>query len=304
MLKLKRILLIAPAEMVRTPAFERAHALACATGACLHIVAFDYVPALALAGLFDHQAMAQAREGYLQVHRQWLEQQGRIQKCVGLQVTTEVVWSKSSPAHVLEYVNDFHPDLVIKDFHYVSALGRAFHQPVDLLLLRDCPAHLHLVAEGKNSTPLKILAAMDLSHLEELSQGLNDRIVDVASTLAASSGAALHVLSVNSWAVVGDTKMSVPTLSLCGSLKEAVIDAQEEAFEALADRYGIEEERRHLLTGLPHKVIRQFAQHNAFDLLVLGTAYHHRGSDMFLGSTAEQVLTNAQCSLMFVKPLA
>jgi universal stress protein E len=51
-------------------------------------------------------------------------------------------------------------------------------------------------------------------------------------------------------------------------------------------------------------VIRQFAQHNAFDLLVLGTAYHHRGGDMFLGSTAEQVLTNAQCSLMFVKPLA
>jgi hypothetical protein len=32
MLKLKRILLIAPSEMTRTPAFDRAHALACATG--------------------------------------------------------------------------------------------------------------------------------------------------------------------------------------------------------------------------------------------------------------------------------
>ena len=43
MVKLKRILLIAPSERVRTPAFDRAHALASATGALLHIVAFDYI---------------------------------------------------------------------------------------------------------------------------------------------------------------------------------------------------------------------------------------------------------------------
>jgi len=64
MLKLKRILLIARHEMTHTPAFDRAQALASATGALLHIVAFDFVPALAVAGLFDHDAMAQAREGW------------------------------------------------------------------------------------------------------------------------------------------------------------------------------------------------------------------------------------------------
>jgi len=46
MLPLKRILLIAPSEMTRTPAFDRAQALAIATGALLHIVAFDYVASL------------------------------------------------------------------------------------------------------------------------------------------------------------------------------------------------------------------------------------------------------------------
>ena len=57
MLPLKRILLIAPSEMTRTPAFDRAQALARAAGALLHIVAFDYVTSLAMAGLFDHDAM-------------------------------------------------------------------------------------------------------------------------------------------------------------------------------------------------------------------------------------------------------
>lgn len=301
MLKLKRILLIAPNEMTLTPAFERAYALACATGAFLHIVAFDYVPALAVAGLLDHDAMAQAREGYLQVHRQWLEQQARFKRCIGMQVTTEVVWARSSLAHVLEYVNDFRPDLVIKDTHYVPALDRAFHRPLDWHLLRECPAHLHLVTTAANPKPLKILAAIDLSHLEELTQGLNDRILDLTSTLAASCGAALHVLNVSRWSVMNDASMSVPTGSLDDSLRDAIQDAQQEAFDALAERYCVKKTRRHSLTGIPHKVIVLFAQQNAFDMVVLGTVYHY-GFDPFIGSTAERVLNRAPSSLMIVKP--
>ncbi|MET0845772.1 MAG: universal stress protein [Pseudomonas sp.] len=303
MLKLKRILLIAPSEMVRTPAFDRAHALACATGAVLHIVAFDYVQALAVAGLFDHDAMAQAREGYLQVHRHWLEQQARFQRCSGLQVTTEVVWARSNLAQVLEYVNDFHADLVIKDTQHVPALDRAFHRPLDWLLLRDCPGHLHLVTDASHPKPLKMLAAIDLSHLEELTQGLNDRILDLATTLAVACGAVLHVLNVTHWSVVGDSTISVPTRSLDGSLRDAVNDAQEEAFEVLVERYGIEEKNQHRLPGIPHKVITRFARQNAFDMLILGAVSRH-GIDRFIGSTAESVLNQAPCSLTIVKPLA
>ena len=302
MVKLKRILLIAPNEMVRTPAFDRAHALASATGALLHIVAFDYVQSLAVAGLFDHDAMAQAREGYLQVHRQWLEQQARFHRCVGRPVTTEVVWARTSLAHVLEYVNDFHPDLVIKDTHHVPALDRAFHRPLDWLLLRDCPAHLHLVTGAQNPKPLKILAAVDLSHLEQLTQGLNDRILDLAATLSASCGAALHLLNVNSWSVMGDSPASLPTPALDDSLRDAINDAQQEAFDELADRYGIEHKRRHLETGIPHRVITRVARQHAFDIVVLGTTYAH-GVDRFIGSTAESVLNKAPCSLVIVKPL-
>lgn len=302
MLKLKRILLIAPSEMTLTPAFERAHALACATGALLHIVAFDHVPALVVAGLLDHDAMAQAREGYLQVHRHWLEQQARFQRCAGMQVTTEVVWARSSLAHLLEYVNDFLPDLVIKDTHYVPALDRAFHRPLDWHLLRKCRAHLHLVTSAANPMPLKILAAIDLSHLEEMTQGLNDRVLDLASTLAASCGAALHVLNVSRWAVMSDAPMSVPTGSLDDSLRGAIEDAQQEALDVLAERYCIKNTHRHSLTGNPPKVIGLFAKQNAFDVLVLGTVYHH-GLDRFIGSTAESVLNQAPCSLMIVKPL-
>ncbi|WP_168232687.1 universal stress protein [Pseudomonas veronii] len=302
MLKLKRILLIAPSEMTRTPAFDRAQALATASGALLHIVAFDYVTPLALAGVFDHDAMAQAREGYLQVHRHWLEQQIRFLRRTGLQMTSEVVWAKPSLSQVLDYVNDFHPDLVVKDVEHVSALERTFHRPLDWLLLRDCPACLHLVTNAKRPKPLKVLAAVDLSHLEELTFGLNERVVEMASTWARACEAQLHLLNVSNWAVVGDTALSVPTHSLESSLSEAVNDAQAEAFDELAERHGIEKKRQHVLSGMPHKVISQFARQHAFDVVVLGTVYRDR-LDRMLGSTAESVLNRTSCSLMIVKPL-
>jgi universal stress protein E len=301
MLKIQRLLLIAPTQMARTPAFDRAQALARATGAMLHMVAFDHVNALAVAGLFDHDAMTQAREGYLQVHRHWLEQQARLQRCEGLRVTSEVVWSRFSLAHVLDYANDFHADLVIKDMQSVPVFDRVFHRPLDWLLLRDCPAPLHLVASAENPKPLKILAAIDLSHLEDLTQGLNERVLTLASTLAVACDASLHMLNVGNWSVVGDALASVPTSSLDDSLRDAVNDAQQEAFEALAEHYGIEASHRHVLSGIPHRVIGQFARRQAFDMVVLGTASRH-GVDIFLGSTAENVLHHAPCSLTVVKP--
>jgi universal stress protein E len=302
MLQLKRILLIAPSEMTRTPAFGRAQSLALATGALLHIVAFDEVTPLEQAGLFDQDALAQARAGYLQIHRHWLEQQARFQRRAGLQVTCEVVWAKQSPAQVLAYVNDFQPDLVVKDVQHISLLDRTFHRPLDWLLLRDCPACLHLVTDARHPKPLKVLAAIDLSHLEELTYGLNEQILELASTLARTCDAQLHLLNVSNWSVMGDTVMSVPTQSLDSSLGEAVNDAQVEAFDALAERYDVEKNHQHVLTGVPHKVIRQFAGRNGFDMVVLGTAHRH-GLDRMIGSTAESVLNHTSCSLMIVKPL-
>jgi universal stress protein E len=128
-----------------------------------------------------------------------------------------VVWAKQSPAQVLAYVNDFQPDLVVKDVQHISLLDRTFHRPLDWLLLRDCPACLHLVTDARHPKPLKVLAAIDLSHLEELTYGLNEQILELASTLARTCDAQLHLLNVSNWSVMGDTVMSVPTQSLDSS---------------------------------------------------------------------------------------
>jgi len=287
--------------MSHTPAFDRAAALAGATGATLHIVAFDAIQALAVAGLLDHQAMAQAREGYLLAHRHWLEQEARYAQKKGRQVTAEVVWVHRYNEEILDYINDFQADLVIKDLDRVPGLKRVVYTPLDWLLLRDAGAPLHWVTDGRNPMPLKILAAVDLSHLEELTQGLNERIVDLAAQLALCCEAQLHLLNVSGWTVAGESGVNLKTLTIEESLRDAVNDAQEEAFATLAERGEVAQEHSHLLSGIPHRTVERFAADNGFDLMVMGTL-HHRGSHLLLGSTAELILNAAPCALLLVRP--
>lgn len=69
----QRLLMIASPLMRRTPVYDRAAALAKAKGMALHIVAFDYLEALATAGLVNDQVLAVMRDGYVRQHREWLE---------------------------------------------------------------------------------------------------------------------------------------------------------------------------------------------------------------------------------------
>ena len=62
----QRLLLVAPDAMIRTPAFDRATELALALDLPLHIVAFDYLELLSVAGLFAPEQVKQARESYLE----------------------------------------------------------------------------------------------------------------------------------------------------------------------------------------------------------------------------------------------
>lgn len=71
-------LLIASSRMQRTPAFERAVALARICDASLRILALDYLRAREIMGIFDQSALSVCRDSYLQAHRQWLKEEAAL----------------------------------------------------------------------------------------------------------------------------------------------------------------------------------------------------------------------------------
>lgn len=301
MSQIQRLLLIAPPAMTRTPAFERATALALAMQLPLHIVAFDYLEALAVAGLFAPEQIRQAREGYLKTHRQWLEQQAELMGKHGVEVTSEVVWIQDPYEEILHFVNEMHLALIIKDAQEESALKRIFFTPLDWQLLRDCPVPVHLVTNARNPRPRNVLAIVDVLRSEDQDLVFNDQIIEAAVKLAEQCGALLELVHVYDWAAVYATDMGVGALPLATGIYEALGEAQHEVFAALAERHGVPPDRRHFFEGAPLQSICEFATDHLTDVIVLGTV-QHRGLNKLLGSTAEHLLHRAPCSVLAIKP--
>lgn len=132
--------------MEHSPAFDRAAALAKAEGAALHILAFDYLEGLATAGLVNEQALEQMRIGYVERHHQWLEDQARPLRNLGLTVTTEVAWVERPLQEILIRLKEEPMAVVIKALEHESLLSRLMFTPLDVHLIRECPVPLHFVS--------------------------------------------------------------------------------------------------------------------------------------------------------------
>jgi universal stress protein E len=301
MSQIQRLPLIAPPAMTRTPAFDRAAALSLAMQMPLHIVAFDYLQALAVAGLFAPEQISLARDGYLQTHRQWLAEQAALMSKHGVEVTSEVVWVQHPYEEILHFVNEMPLALIIKDAQEESALKRVFFTPLDWQLLRDCPVPVHLVTNALNPKPHDVLAIIDVLRSEDQDHVFNDQIIDAAAKLAAVCGATLELVHVYDWTAVYAQDIGFGALPLAVGIYETLGSAQHEAFAAIAERHGVAPDNRHFIEGAPLTSICDFAADHHTDVIVMGTV-QHKGLNKLLGTTAEQLLHRAPCSVLAIKP--
>jgi len=191
----QRILLLADPSLRRTPAFERAVWLARASGAALHIALFDRDPLISAAALVtDTRHTEAAIAQWLEPRRQWLHSQTDDLIGKGLNVTSEAVWSRPSQHAILQHVDGFKPDLVVKDVHYEPLLRRVLIAPLDWQLLRSCPCPLLLVNTLTQALPRRIVAAVDASSQSSEHRALNEQVIHQALSMAIQCDAQLHLV--------------------------------------------------------------------------------------------------------------
>ena len=295
------LVLIASSRQERTPAFERAIALAGACGARLRIVALDHVRLLEVMGLFSPGALAKLRDAHLHAHRRWLDEQVETERSKGLDISVQLLWTEHVFEEIQDCVRTLRPGMLIKDVHLEASLQRLFSTPLDWALLRHCPCPVQLVTPSTHPLPIKMIAAVSFYRSSHADLRLNDKILRAATHLAAQCHAELHVLYVYDWAAIytsGATMLG--GMPVEAGFQEALIEAHEESFSSLCAQHGIAERRRHFMTGTPHLMVEAFARQNSFDLLVMGTSPRH-GLERVMGDTAEVVLTHAPCSVLVVK---
>ncbi|WP_324727517.1 universal stress protein [Pseudomonas chlororaphis] len=281
----QRLLLIINPTQRHSHAIAHAAALARASGASLHIAAL--MRSLDTLWLLEEGDRKQARESYLQDHRDWLKAQVEDLHGQGLAVTMEVAWA-----------DDMQPDLLIKQIEHEPRLKRAFFTPLDWHLLRHCPIPVYLIGGNGGVLPRNVVAAVEVSDTKSADNELNDRIIHEASSLALQCDAELHLLYACDISAAFLENIGGAGLTLADLTRELRKDL-EKSFLELAERFGVPADCRHFIRGQPVSVLSEFAHAQEVDVIVMGRN-QSRGLAKLVGSTIEHILYQAPCSVLAV----
>ena len=172
-------------------------------------------------------------------------------------------------------------------------------------LMRKCPCPVWLLRPERRPSYGRVLAAVKLEHETDLDLSVNDAVLELASSLASSERARLHV--VLAWSIYGER-----VLRCRGRLSEDDRQRlnQDVCWQrrVLLDRFlarhelQLGDDRVHLIKGRPGPVITELAERQNMDIIVMGTVANSGVKGLLMGNTAEWVLQRVSCSVMAVKP--
>jgi len=208
-------------------------------------------------------------------------------------------------------------DLVIKAPEDPGWLDRLFGSD-DLHLLRKCPCPVWMIKPRSSGKFGCIVAAVDVddSYPADEIEGrrtLNRQVMEMATSLALSEFAELHVL--HAWEAIGEGAMRSGFMRTEEERVKAYVQEverhHEENLDALiqetTDRLGPEATRylkpkAHLMKGWARKEIPTLIRKLGADLVVMGSVGRTGISGLLMGNTAEMILTQIDCSVLAAKP--
>jgi universal stress protein E len=218
-----------------------------------------------------------------------LRKRARALRAVGLDVDCEVVWD-FPPAHaIVRRVLESEPDLVVAQSHRHSKIARWFLTNSDWDLIRECPCPVWFVKHERLPKKSLILAAVDPNHAHAKPSGLDDRLLQAATSVMRQLGGRLAVIHVE------DTAGAARKSRGAGSA------AAMEAVDRLMQRNDVVAERV-LRAGKPAEVLTTGAAQLEADLLVMGAVSRSGLSLSHIGHTAEAVIDAVASDVLIVKP--
>ena len=197
-------------------------------------------------------------------------------------------------------------DLVMVAGGESSGLGSFFLGSTTMNLMRKCPCPVWAIKASQTDGFKRILAAVDPNPSDPIQEGLNRKILDLATSLARLGHSKLHI--VHAWSTATEPfnhwgDFGLPT-SEAARMADETRDLHERWLAALLAEDVRDDlaHQVHLLRGSPRKLIPEVAKAEAIDLIVMGTLCRTGVSGFLIGNTAESVLRRVDCSVLAIKP--
>ena len=296
----RKILVFADAAFDKHPALTRAARLAQATGAALKVVDVVEDEPLFRPRLKPPEWALPAKMA--ERKKATLEKLVAPLRAKGVKVKTEVLFGKPFVEIIRAVLRNGH-DLVMKTAHPGGILHLVDSTAMDLL--RSCPCPVELVKPTGARRHKAILACVDPVQDDPQQAAMNDKVVDVARSLAEWERGELHLIHV--WSVFGESLLRGHS-GVQRREMEAYVDTKRaerraDLREFLAQKgVPVERDRIHFVKGNPGATIPRFAKRRRMDLVVMGTVARSGIDGFLIGNTAEKVVSKLDCSLLAVKP--
>ncbi len=187
-------------------------------------------------------------------------------------------------------------------------------------LLRKCPCPVWLIKPEAPNSFRCILAAVDVdtansSQEMESRNALNRQILEMASSLAFTDFAELHIVHV--WDAIGENTMRGALANVSESKIMTYVEQErhhhatnlntlirEVATTVGQDAQEYLKPQAHLVKGWARKEIPALAKRIETDLVVMGTVARTGVPGFIMGNTAETILNHIGCSVLTIKPPA
>jgi nucleotide-binding universal stress UspA family protein len=236
--------------------------------------------------------------------------------CARVDIQTQLLVGTQFLEIIREVLRNGH-DLVIKVPESLDWLDQLFGSE-DMHLLRKCPCPVWLIKPVAQKTYQRILAAVDVDDTyapseQKFRNELNQQIMELASSMALSGFAELHV--VYAWEAAGKDVLREVLTHMPEEKILAYIENERQKREAgmkqlmldVSNKLGQEtftylKPRTHLVKGHARKEIPELARQIEADLIVMGTVARTGVAGFIIGNTAEAILNQIECSVLALKP--
>lgn len=315
MKRFKNILCVVKTNDAYMPALERAVTLAQNNQASLTIVEVLAPVSLGMGMPEGGPISLELQQAVVKTHEQRLEALIKPYR-ERLDLSYKVLLG-SPFLEIIHEVLRYHCDLVITTPEPQDWLDRFFSSD-DMHLLRKCPCPVWFIKPDGAKTYRRIVAAVDVADdypPDELKtrHALNREILDMASALALSEFAELHI--VHAWEATGESAMRGVFLHTPEEKIAAYVEQVRQQHAANLDTFVNEmsnalgpqamdylKPQIHLVKGNARKEIPLLVKSIDADLVVMGTVARTGIPGFIMGNTAETILSQIECSVLAIKP--
>lgn len=189
-------------------------------------------------------------------------------------------------------------DLVVIGTRDLSRAGRILFGSTGLKLMHRCPCAVWVTKHGALHDGMKVLVASDLSELSLDALHLAVNLGQLGDTKTRILHAVEHDLDARFWGLyLSEAEISAYRKVLLNNA-ERTLHEQLSQTDYRTLRYGVLVD---IAEGPADQAILRAVEQHEIDLLVIGTVARSGMSRVFVGNTAERLLSQVSCSVLAVK---